>query len=267
MRYLRLTLLIFLAIGALAAMVACSSSGEIRESNKNFSIERTKTATTGSNQQLSPVPGRESVTRTIKTPTPTPTPPLSAKIDAVDLQDGDCISSKIPDGITIYDVEIVECSGIWEFRVLSSFYAGSRSTETEIERLAEQKCPRQFTFILYDLDRVNPKVSCLQDSFGLSGPNSDILDRLVAIPLPGECLNDVPESGGFLVFELVSCSSYWQYEALSEVEITGWTTFPGDDEIYALAERQCHPRWNYMMAPSIETWEFGRRKIICLFER
>ena len=49
MRYLRLTLLIFLAIGALAAMVACSSSGEIRESNKNFSIERTKTAITGSN--------------------------------------------------------------------------------------------------------------------------------------------------------------------------------------------------------------------------
>ena len=54
------------------------------------------------------------------TTTAEPTTP-SAEIRATELEDGDCVNSALPHGISIEAVVIVPCSGDWQYRVTNSF--------------------------------------------------------------------------------------------------------------------------------------------------
>ena len=40
--------------------------------------------------------------------------PLSAEITTTEIQDGDCINSTLPEGISIETVVIVPCAGTWQ---------------------------------------------------------------------------------------------------------------------------------------------------------
>ena len=99
---------------------------------------------------------------------PTPTS-LSAEIGVTEIQDGDCISSTISAGINIQTVEIVPCSGTWQFKVLNTFNVADSEHypgEAFLDEQASEKCSRGTTFILFPTieswalnDRT---ISCLQ---------------------------------------------------------------------------------------------------------
>ena len=99
---------------------------------------------------------------------PTPTS-LSAEIGVTEIQDGDCISSTISAGINIQTVEIVPCSGTWQFKVLNTFNVADSENypgEAFLDEQASEKCSRGTTFILFPTieswalnDRT---ISCLQ---------------------------------------------------------------------------------------------------------
>ena len=54
---------------------------------------------------------------------PTATAPLEARVGALELVEGDCIKSTIPEEITIETIVIVPCDDEWQYRVLNSFDA------------------------------------------------------------------------------------------------------------------------------------------------
>ena len=80
----------------------------------------------------------------------TPTP--SAEIQVMELMEGDCVNSTIPDGITIDSVVIVPCSGDWQYRVLQSIQvAGGGDYPDKIFSSGQvsENCGRQTGTYLY----------------------------------------------------------------------------------------------------------------------
>ena len=105
---------------------------------------------------------------------PTSTP-LSASIEAVDIQKGDCVNSRLPEGIDIESVEIVECSGSWQYRALSSFRveaSGPYPGADYFLRQATGKCDRRYSNILAPNAKTwllgGRTVNCIQASYGLA---------------------------------------------------------------------------------------------------
>ena len=211
-------------------------------------------------------------------PTATPTP-LSAEIDLVDIQDGDCIDSTIEEGVTIESVVIVPCSGAWQYRVVNSFTVDNSNDypgEDFFVRLAIERCDRRYTDFLYPLREswesfwgllAHREVDCLQQSFGLSAVDPQRLDRLVGLERlnAAECYNDAPETGGLLV-ELVDCSGDWEYRVLSSFTVADAPSYPGEDHFDLLASEQCDRRFAYFLYPTSETWALGDRTISCIQE-
>ena len=133
---------------------------------------------------------------------------LTAKIDAIEIRDGDCIISSLPEGISIETVVIVPCSGTWQYRVLNSFLVagGERYPGEDVfEQRAYEKCDRRYSFILFPLSESwsfgDRTVNCLQESFGLSIADPGKLDRLVNSESLsyGECYEGAPETGDLMV--------------------------------------------------------------------
>ena len=67
---------------------------------------------------------------------------LSAEIAATELQEGDCITSTLPDGISVESVVIVPCSDAWQYRVTNSFQVADSTEYPGNEFFAQQAAER-----------------------------------------------------------------------------------------------------------------------------
>ncbi len=233
-----------LALGLLALLAACDSDAQrIRDINQAYA-----------------------------TPSASPTPPISAEIGSTEVQEGDCINSTLPEGVSIESVVIVPCIGEWQYRALNTFevvgvddYPG----ENYFLRQAYEKCDRRYSFYLRpspeSWDLGDREVVCLQESFGLSTTDKAKLDRLVGTRsvMLGECFNDAPETDGSLV-EHVDCSGEWQYRILSTFEVADSVDYPGEEHFDDLALERCGERFTSNLFPSPESWAIGDREVVCL---
>ena len=211
------------------------------------------------------------------TPVPRPTAtntPLVAEIDAIDLQDGDCINSSLPEGVSIYSVDIVPCNGPWQYRALNSFDVaniGGYPGVNYFSQQANERCDRRFSFLLYPLAESwtlgHGTVNCLQESFGLSVNDPAKLDRMVGYQAlrAGECYNDAPESD-YVLAEVVSCSGKWEYSVTNRFDIARTGSFPGDDFFDQEAYERCEEPYDSYLPPSPESWELGDSTVLCLEE-
>ena len=207
----------------------------------------------------------------VATPAATSTP-LSAEIGWTEIQDGDCITSRLPEGIEIESVVIVPCSADWQYRALNSFtvedlqrYPG----EDLFSQRAYKECDRRSTNTLFPTadswalgDR---RVTCLQESFGLSGTDPAKLDRLVNSSRLNteECFNEAPVTEGLSV-ELVSCSGEWQYRALSSLTVDDLDRYPGEGLFSQRAYKECDRRYTITLYPTADSWALGDRRVNCL---
>ena len=197
---------------------------------------------------------------------------LSAEIRTVDIEEGDCINSTLPEGITIESVVIVVCSGPWQYRALNSFEVeghDSHPGEHVISQLAYERCDRRFNYMLSPLqkswDLGYRTVDCLQASFGLSVSDPTKLDRLVSSRSLriGECFNSAPETADLMV-ELVSCSNEWELRVLNSFDVANVDRYPGENFFQQRAYERCDRRYSYILFPLIESWPLGYRTIDCL---
>ena len=207
------------------------------------------------------------------TPQATSTP-LSAEIGWTEIQDGDCITSKIPEGIDIQSVVIVPCSATWQYRALNSFTADDFDQypgEAYFSRRAHIECDRHYTFLLVPLAASwafgHRTVTCLQESFGLSATDPTKLDRLVngrRLNLD-ECFRFAPETEEFLV-ELLNCSGEWQYRALNSFTVDDFDRYPGEDLFSRRAHIECDRHYTFILFPLADSWALGDRRVNCLQE-
>ena len=198
--------------------------------------------------------------------------PLSAEITTTEIQDGDCINSTLPEGISIETVVIVPCAGTWQYRVLNSFDAADADSypgEDFFDQRANESCDRRYSYLLIPIaeswssgDRT---VNCLQDSFGLSVINPNKLDRLVSVTSlsSGECYNEAPETG-YLSVELVDCSGEWEFRVLNSFQVADAGRYPGEDFFGQRAYQGCDRRYIYFLSPIAESWQFGDRTVNCI---
>ena len=185
---------------------------------------------------------------------------------------GECFSDTPETDGTL--VELVSCSGDWEYRVLGLFEVDELDEypgEGYFERRAYENCDRRHSYLLYPIEESwilgDRTVSCLQESFGLSGVDPDKLDRLVGVNTvtAGECFNEAPETGWLLV-ELVSCSGPWEYRVLEQLKVDELDEYPGEGYFGTLAYEDCDRRHSYLLYPIQESWLLGDRTVSCLQE-
>lgn len=200
--------------------------------------------------------------------------PISAEIRWTEIRDGDCISSKLSEGINLESVAIVPCSQSWQYRALNSLVVQDRETypgEDLFRQRAYEECDRRYSFVLFPAaiswtkgDRL---ILCLQDDFGLSETDPAKLDRLVSSDKlkSEECFNAAPETGDSLV-ELVDCSGEWQYRTLSNFAVDDAGPFPGDSHFRRTAFSECDRRYTISLNPTEHSWSLGDRRVICLQE-
>ena len=206
-----------------------------------------------------------------RTPPATSTP-LSAEIGTTEIQDGDCINSTLPEGIDIESVVIVPCSADWQYRALSSFevhdldrYPG----EATFLQRAYRGCDRRFTFTLFPTEDSwglgDRKVTCLQESFGLSSADPAKLDRLVKNDRlnDDECFNEFAADEHGLV-ELVSCTGEWQYRTLNSFAVADASRYPGEVQFSLSAHNKCDRRFTNTLYPTAESWALGERVVTCI---
>ena len=169
-------------------------------------------------------------------------------------------------------VELVDCSGEWEFRVLNSFdvadadrFPGENFFKQRVYESCDQRgsysiVPKVETWSLGDRT-----VKCLQNSFGLSVLDPGKLDRLVSLASLSsrECFNEAPETDGQLV-ELVDCSGEWEFRVLNSFDVADADRFPGANFFKQRADESCDQRYSYSIVPNVETWNLGNRTVKCL---
>ena len=196
---------------------------------------------------------------------------LSADIRSVDIQEGDCINSTLPEGITFYSVDIVPCTDAWQYRTLNLISIKRSGGYPGIDYFLQQAlegCDPRVTAYVYPLSEAweqgERRIACLQDSFGLSQEDPEKLDRLFN-PYSlnvGDCFNLAVETGGRLA-ELVSCSGEWDYRALNSFEVDIAGNYPGEEALRAQALIKCDRRSNIPYIPPLESWELGERTVLC----
>ena len=171
-------------------------------------------------------------------------------------------------------VELVDCSGEWEIRVLNSFDVADAARypgEDFFWQRAHESCDRRYSYFLFPLaeswgfgDRT---VNCIQVSFGLSVNNPGKLDRLVSAASlrSGECFSEAPETD-VLTVELVDCSGEWEIRVLNSFDVADFDRYPGEDYFRLRAHESCDRRFTYFLFPDAESWAFGDRTVDCLQE-
>ena len=171
-------------------------------------------------------------------------------------------------------MELVDCSGEWESRVLNSFDVpdGDRYPgENFFGRRVYESCDRRTSNVLFP-DTVSwgfgdRTVNCLQGSFGLSVIDPGKLDRLVRLTSlgSGECYNEAPETEGGSM-ELVDCSGEWESRVLNSFDVAGADRYPGENFFWRRASESCDRRFSYFIFPNTATWGTGDRTVSCLQE-
>ena len=277
------------ALLVLLALIGCESDADkIREANESLRSPTPTTALPTTSPKQTEI--RQVITRTetptgaVREPTktkqhievettPTATKHLEATIDALDLQEGDCIVSTLPEEITLETVVIVPCNEEWQYRVLNSFQIQSSNypSDIEFEQHAYSNCDRRYTYTLVPTEEgwtsvlwSHRKVDCIQESFGLSLTDPAKLDRLVGQNSleAGQCFNEAPETDDLLV-EIVSCTGAWDYQVVEIVPLPEDDSFPGDSYIESRADRDCGTNTDYYFHPTSESWDLGDRQILC----
>ena len=205
---------------------------------------------------------------------PATSTPLSAEIGSTEIQDGDCITSRLPEGVDIESVVIVPCSAEWQYRAVSSFevdYLDRYPGEASFLQRAYSECDRRFTYTLFPNEDSwalgDRTVTCLQESFGLSVADPAKLDRLVdsnRLDI-GQCFDWAPETGDLLV-ELVSCTGEWQYRTLSSFTVDDFDQYPGQGLFDRRAYDQCGDHYSSTLFPTTDSWAQGDRAVTCLQE-
>jgi len=81
---------------------------------------------------------------------------VGGTIDTFDLRDGDCFNSASLAGLgeefgIFEEVELVPCSGDWQFRILNSFLISDTKLPSDLGflELGEAKCHRLYTFAFF----------------------------------------------------------------------------------------------------------------------
>ena len=171
-------------------------------------------------------------------------------------------------------VELVDCSGEWEFRVVNSVDvadAGRYPGESLFEQRGYESCDRRYgNYLFPDAESWgfgDRTVKCLQDSFGLSIIDPGKLDRLVSLTslISRECYNEAPETGGLSV-ELVDCSGEWEFRVLNSFDVADADLYPGENYFTERADESCDRRSSYYQFPLAESWDFGDRTVKCVQE-
>ena len=198
--------------------------------------------------------------------------PLSARIEAVGLRDGDCIDSTLPGDLSVESAVIVACTGTWQYRALSSFDVADADRypgESYFRQRARESCDRRYSHILFPNDESwylgHRTVNCLQDNFGLTVVDPAKLNRLVDFTSLrfGECFNEASEAGDAMV-ELVDCSGAWDLRVLNSFDLAETASYLGEHIFEERAEENCDRRYDRFRYPSREAWESGDRTITCL---
>ena len=205
------------------------------------------------------------------TPLAVPTVAASAEVKARDLVTGDCVNVALDQPIYIdAAVEIVLCTGPWEYKVLGfvevdvARYPG----EEYLWEQAKEHCGRRVSWWLFPSedawDVVGRELICLQRSFGLSAVDPAKLDRLVlqSSLLPDECFNFAPETDWSMV-ELVDCSGRWERRVLESFEVERRGTYPGDEYFLQEALARCNRQYTDLLFPVEESWSGGGRTVVC----
>ena len=211
----------------------------------------------------------------IDRPNPTATTsPLSAEIPSVDIEEGDCINSTLPTGVTFESVEIVPCTQEYQYRTLNLFSlsdSASLPSQDSMRQQAYENCDARFSVYIYPSReswmRGDKRIACLQESFGLSVSDPAKLDRLVN-PFSlgtGACFNLLAEMDSPLV-ERVNCSGEWGFRIVGTFEADGTDAFPGDDNLSQQAFEECDRRVSFPYAPTPEGWSVGERSVLCTQE-
>ena len=155
-------------------------------------------------------------------------------------------------------VEIVTCSGDWNYRVLSLFTVESGSGFPGDDYFGQQAllhCDARYTFILFPAPEAWGNgvrtVKCLQADFGLDIEQLDSLVGTQSLEI-GQCFNQAPETN-FELVKLVGCESNWELRLLNNVVLEDGP-FPGDDHITAQSNEKCDRRSGSTYNPAVETW-------------
>ena len=197
-----------------------------------------------------------------------------AKIRRIDLMVGECIVFQDEEGELDAVPVKVTCEGEWTHRVLGSFTAqdlGHYPGKDLFGRSAFQNCDPKYTLFLHPLKKSweagDRKVTCLQDSYGLSVTNPSKLERMLtpAALKEGDCFNPAPESGGIQV-ELVDCSGKWELRILNTFMAKESKEYPGVLQMERESAENCDRRNTGLTHPTLETWSFGSRTIRCFQE-
>ena len=195
---------------------------------------------------------------------------LDRLVNRASLGSGECLNDALETDDLL--VELVECSGEWDFRVLNSFDvadAGRYPGDNFFWQRADESCDRRYSSGLFPRAETwevgDRTVRCLQKSFALSVIDPGKLDRLVrATSLgSGECYNGAPEIDDLLV-ELVECSGEWDFRVLNSFDVADADRYPGDNFFWERADESCDRRFRYVLFPGAETWEVGDRTVKCL---
>ena len=169
-------------------------------------------------------------------------------------------------------VELVDCSSIWQYRVLNSFAVddlGQYPGEALFYQRAYDDCDRRYTDAQFPSEDTwlsgDRRVTCVQESFGLSITDPPKLDRLVngsKLKL-GECFNEALEAENAMM-EVVSCSGEWEFKVVGSLLVPRDGTFPSEQYIKELANQECETSSDFYFSPAAETWSLGDRAIICV---
>ena len=197
-----------------------------------------------------------------------------AKIRRMNLKEGDCIVFEEEHGEFDATPRKVPCKGEWTHRMLRFFEVeteGPYPGKNYFQEQALRNCGPNYTLILYTLKEGwklgDSKVTCLQESFGLSVTDPRKLDRLVTAESlkEGNCINFAPETGGMLA-ELVDCSGTWEMRLLNRFIVSDYGVYPGKNEFNRQAVEHCDRRRTYWLYPLQDNWSAGNRTVECLQE-
>ena len=197
---------------------------------------------------------------------------LDRLVGGASLSSGECYN-EAPETDDL-SVELVDCSGEWELRVLNSFDVADADRYPRkdfFEQRAYASCDRRYSYMLIPDAKSwgfgDRTVNCLQHSFGLSVIDPGKLDRLAggASLSSGECYNEAPETDDLSV-ELVDCSGEWELRVLNSFDVADADRYPGKDFFGQRANESCDRRSSYFLFPDAESWGFGDRTVNCLQE-
>jgi len=97
-----------------------------------------------------------------------------------------------------------------------------------------------------------------------SGEGERVLDRSLTELRPGDCIRS-PGSGEVEKVSVVSCSDPTAVKVLNTFQITGYDAYPGEDAIDMMTASRCSLEATSYMAPTRESWEGARdRLVVCL---